>query len=89
MRKFKKIKNDPLQIIGSIMTVLGIWFIVYPVFKSLLYSSDVDFSFFGILNGYPALIACIVLLVIGLIFVMITQPLVKKQKRLKDIEKKK
>lgn len=87
MKRIKRFKNDPLQIIGSILTVLGIWFIVTPLFKAFLAKTAVSFSFFGLLTGTPALIIWIALIVIGLIFVLITKPLVTKQRRLKDDKK--
>lgn len=71
----KKIQNDPLQILGIVLSLLGLALIVQPVINGLL-GKPVVFTFFGILpNGAPALIVWVVVLVIGLVLVSITKPL--------------
>ncbi len=71
----KKIQNDPLQILGIVLTMLGLALIVRPVINGLV-GNPVVFSFFGIVpDGVPALFLWIVVLVIGLVLVSITKPL--------------
>lgn len=87
MKRIRRFKNDPLQIIGSILTVVGLWFIAYPLFMGHLTQTEVNFSFLGLLNGTQALIFWIAVIVVGLIFVLVTKPLVRKQRRLEDTQK--
>lgn len=71
----RKIQNDPLQILGIILTMLGLALIVRPLINGV-FGNPVVFSFFGIIpDGTPALIAWIVVLGIGLVLVTMTQPL--------------
>jgi hypothetical protein len=71
----KKIQNEPLQILGIILTMLGLALIVRPLMNGL-FGNPVRFTFFGIVpDGTPALVLWIVVLVIGLVLVSITKPL--------------
>lgn len=71
----KKIQNDPLQILGIILTMLALALIVRPLINGV-FGNPVLFTFFGIVSdGIPALAVWIVVLVIGLVLVSITKPL--------------
>ena len=87
MKKFKRFKNDPLQIIGSIVAVVSAWFIAMPAVKYFR-TGTLEFSFFGPITGNAAMAIWIVLFLAGLICVLITQPPVKKMRRLDEEEKK-
>ena len=88
MKRIRRFKNDPLQIIGSIITVVGLCFIAWPLWKAYSDKTAVNFSFFGLFTGRPALITWLVIIAVGLILVLITKPLVPKQKSLEELEKK-
>ena len=88
MKRIRRFKNDPLQIIGSIITVVGLCFIAWPLWKAYSDKTAVNFSFFGLFSGRPALITWLVIIAVGLILVLITKPLVPKQKSLEELEKK-
>lgn len=71
----KKIHNDPLQILGIVLTMLGLALIVRPLINGL-FGNPVVFSVLGIVpDGTPALIVWIIVLIVGLILVSITKPL--------------
>lgn len=71
----RKIENEPLQILGIILTMLGLALIVRPLINGL-FGNPIDFTFFGIVpDGTPALIGWSVVLVLGLVLVSITKPL--------------
>lgn len=86
MKKFKRIKNDPLQIIGSIVAVIAAWFIGMAAVK-YFQTGIFEISFFGLISGNIALAIWIVLFIAGLVCVLITQPPVRKMRRLSDEEK--
>jgi hypothetical protein len=71
----RKIQNEPLQILGIVLTMLGLALIVRPLIN-MLFGNPVVFTFFGIVpDGTPALITWLVVLVVGLVLVSITKPL--------------
>lgn len=71
----KKIQNDPLQILGIVLSLLGLAFILQPLINGLL-GKPVVFTFLGIVpDGTPALIVWVVILALGLVLVSITKPL--------------
>ena len=88
MKRIHRIKNDPLQIAGSIITVIGLCFLAWPLWKAWSDKTEAVFSFFGLFTGTPALITWIVITAAGLILVLITKPLVPKQRSLEEIEKR-
>jgi hypothetical protein len=70
----RKIQSEPLQILGIILTMLGLALIVQPLINGL-FGNPVAFRFFGVVpDGTPALIVWGVILVIGLVLVSITKP---------------
>ena len=64
MKKFKRFKNDPLQIIGSIVAVVSAWFIAMPAVKYFR-TGTLEFSFFGLITGNAAMAIWIVLFLAG------------------------
>lgn len=71
----RKIQNEPLQILGIVLTMLGLALIVRPLINGL-FGNPVVFSFFGVVpDGTPALVLWIVVLVLGLVLVSTTKPL--------------
>lgn len=71
----RKIQNDPLQILGIVLSLLGLALVIQPLINGLL-GKPVVFTFLGIVpDGTPALIIWIVVLVVGLVLVSITKPL--------------
>lgn len=68
-----KRKNDLLRILGIILTLSGLAGIVRPLVSSLFHA-PIIFAFFGIIpDGLWALIAWIVIVVVGIIFISITK----------------
>lgn len=71
----RKIQNDPLQILGIVLTMLGLALIARPLINQL-FGNPAVFTFFGIVpDGLPALVVWVVVLVVGLVLVSITRPL--------------
>lgn len=71
----KKFQNDPLQVLGIVLTMLALALIVRPLINGLA-GNPVIFTFFGIVpDGAPALFVWIAVLIIGVILVSITRPL--------------
>lgn len=76
----KKIQNDPFQVTGIILSLLGIAMLVRPLIEAV-FGKALVFQFFGIVpDGTPAFIVWVVILVIGLVLVSITKPLKNGEK---------
>ncbi|MBM7567518.1 hypothetical protein [Paenibacillus sacheonensis] len=71
----RKIQNDGLQVVGIILSLIGIATVVQPLIRAM-FGKTIVYKFLGLLpEGWPSLTAWAVILVIGLVLVSITKPL--------------
>lgn len=76
----KRIQNDGLQVLGIILSLLGLATIIQPLLR-VLFGKPLEYKFLGLLpEGWPSFSAWVVILAIGLVFVSITKPLVNEKK---------
>lgn len=79
----KKIQNKWLRILGIVLSMIGIALLARPLI-STLFGEKLVFSFFGLFNGYGAIILSSVFLMIGLVIVTFTEPLDEENERHKQ-----
>ncbi|RRG10719.1 MAG: hypothetical protein DUD32_01890 [Lactobacillus sp.] len=70
----KKIKNEPLRILGIVLSLIGLTLLARPLIAALL-GKTVIFSFFNLFSGFLGLALSISCLIVGLVLVYITVPL--------------
>lgn len=70
----KKIKNEPLRILGIVLSLIGLNLLARPLIAALL-GKIVIFSFFNLFPGFLGLVLSISCLIVGLVLVYITVPL--------------
>lgn len=69
-----KIKNKWLRITGVVLSMIGIALLARPLISTLL-GKKLVFSFFGLFDGYMAIIITAVFLIVGLVIISLTEPL--------------
>ena len=71
----KKIQNDGLQVLGIILSLIGIATVLQPLVRAI-FGKPLTYHFLGLLpEGWPSFIAWAVILVIGLVLVTFTKGL--------------
>lgn len=70
----KKINNKTLRILGIIMSMIGLSLFIRPII-SIILRNPLQFSFFNLFSGTPAIITIASFLIFGLTFISITKPL--------------
>lgn len=71
----RKIKNDGVQILGIVLSMIAITCIFQPIIK-MIFGKGETFKFLGLISeGIHSLIAWIIIFVIGIILISITKPL--------------
>lgn len=71
----RKIKNDGVQILGIVLSMIAMTCIFQPIIK-MIFGKVETFKFLGLISeGIPSLIAWIIIFVIGIILISITKPL--------------
>jgi hypothetical protein len=76
----KKIKNDGLQILGIVLSMVGIATTAQPLIRAL-FGKPLKYQFLGLLpDGWASFAAWAVILVVGLVLVTITQGLTSAKK---------
>lgn len=79
----KKIQNKWLRILGIVSSMIGIALLARPLISTLL-GEKLVFSFFGLFNGYGAIIISFVFLIVWLVIVTFTKPLDEENERHKS-----
>ncbi|MBB3113800.1 hypothetical protein FHS18_005913 [Paenibacillus phyllosphaerae] len=75
-----RIQNDGLQILGIVLSLIGLATIAQPLIKAL-FGHPLTYAFLGILpEGWPSFAVWAVTLVTGLVLVSITKPLKQDKK---------
>ena len=71
----KKIQNDKLQVLGIILSLIGISAVVQPCIRAI-FGKPLTYRFLGLIpEGWPSFIAWAFILIIGLVLVTITKGL--------------